>query len=550
MRDIVQHLLHWASEKPHAAAYKFVTREGAIASELSYRALLSRAQGVAATLRDRGSPGARAALVFVPGLEFLVAFFGCMLAGVIPVPMSPPRRLAERDSTNSIMRNCKPSFVLTTFDLSLKLSRSVAERAEWGALDWLSIDTITAQAYVGTTIALLQRDVAFLQYTSGSTSNPKGAMITHGNLSSNLAMMQRSFRTSSESVFVSWLPLFHDMGLTLNALHAVAVGACCILMAPMTFMQRPLQWLRTVSEYKADIAGAPNFAYDHCVDRLRSEDAEALNLTNWRVAFNGAEPVRQATLERFSSAFAPFGFDRRALFPCYGMAEATVMISGKTEFEKGPMTRNYDGGQIVACGSALSGEEIAIVDPDTRQRRACLTAGEIWIRGPNVAIGYWAEEEATEATFHARIEGEMETWLRTGDLGFLDQFGELFITGRLKDLIIIRGENHYPQDIEFTVKECHPALYGQLGVAFTTTGTRGESRLVVVQELSRKWRNRASKRDLDSAIREAVVKQHGIAAHQVVIVSVGAIPTTTSGKIQRARCRELWLANAYSVSDD
>jgi acyl-CoA synthetase (AMP-forming)/AMP-acid ligase II len=533
-KDIIQHLFHWAAVKPNARACIFVSNQGTTVDELTYADLMKRSLAVAAALRQRdGSPGQRAALVFEPGLAFLVGFFGSILAGLIAVPMSPPRRLAMRDSTDAIIANCLPRFVLTTSDLWMKLSGKVAGRPAWNGLEWLAVDDFAAQESDGAFVRPLPDETAFLQYTSGSTSNPKGAVITHANLANNLAMMTESFHTSSDSVFVSWLPLFHDMGLIANALHAVAIGATCILMAPMTFMQRPLRWLRTISEHKADFGGAPNFAFDHCVDRLRAADAEALNLADWRVAFTGAEPVRQATLERFARAFAPYGFNRRALFPCYGMAEATVMISGKTHFDDGPVIRDADGSTIVGCGSALRGEEIAIVDPSSRQRCAPLTTG------------YWADAVATETTFRARIDGESVPWLRTGDLGLLDSASELFISGRIKDLIIVRGENHYPQDIEFTIRACHPALHNQQGAAFAVAEERAEPRLVVVQEVGREWRNRATKHELDAAIREAVFREHGLAVHQLAIVSPGSVPTTTSGKIQRSRARAIWLANEF-----
>jgi acyl-CoA synthetase (AMP-forming)/AMP-acid ligase II len=372
-------------------------------------------------------------------------------------------------------------------------------------------------------------------------------MVSHANLLSNLSMMRKSFGTSSTSTFACWLPLFHDMGLVGNALHAMFVGASCILMAPLSFMQRPLAWLKVISDYQVDFAGCPNFGYDHCIDYLRMRAVEGFDLSSWRVAFNGAEPIRSATLERFATTFAPFGFDRRALFPCYGMAEATVMISGKTDRDGPPLECKVAGRSIVSCGSALDGEEIGVVHPETSVRRAAGTEGEIWVRGPHVAAGYWGNAEATNATFNACIAGEDGGWLRTGDLGFVDANGEIFVTGRLKDLIIVRGQNYYPQDIELSVRECHAAFRHQLGVAFTAPADRNEAALVVVQEAHPHLRRLVSAADLEMTVRDAVASDHGLAVHRAVIVPPGTVPRTTSGKVRRAKARDLWLAGVFGL---
>jgi acyl-CoA synthetase (AMP-forming)/AMP-acid ligase II len=327
------------------------------------------------------------------------------------------------------------------------------------------------------------------------------------------------------------------------------VGANCILMAPAAFMQRPIAWLKVISDHRVDIAGSPNFGFDHCVDYMAARAIEGIDLSSWHVAFNGAEPIRPATLDRFAAAFAPFGFDRCAHFPCYGMAEATVMVSGKTDRTGPPIEGNFGDRTLVSCGSALEGEEIAVVHPDTCVRLAAGIEGEIWVRGPHIPAGYWNNSEATAANFDAGIAGEGRGWLRTGDLGFLDASGELFVSGRLKDLIIVRGQNYHPQDIELAVQEGHAAFRHQLGAAFSAPAGRSEAAIVVIQEADHRLRRLVTTFELEAAVREAVATQHGLSVHTVVIVPPGTVPRTTSGKVQRARARTLWLSGALGGSN-
>ncbi|MBM3649348.1 MAG: fatty acyl-AMP ligase [Alphaproteobacteria bacterium] len=528
----------------------FATRDGEIAESLSFAALAARAISLAARLQALGARGERAALIFSPGLDFMVAMLGCMLSGVIAVPMALPRRDASRDQADAIIANCAPRFVLTTKkDATALLAPRLASRPQWQACRSIEIDDGQDEGPVAD-FAPSPGDIAFLQYTSGSTSSPKGVIVSQTNLLANLSMMRKSFGTSSDSRFACWVPLFHDMGLPLNALHALSAGAACILMAPLSFMQRPLAWLKVIADQRVDIAGCPNFGYDHCADYVQTRPPESLDLSSWRVAFNGAEPIRSATLDRFAAAFAPYGFDRRALFPCYGMAEATVIISGKTD-RSGPAVQCRRGDStLVSSGSAFDGEEVAIVEPATCTRLAAGAEGEIWARGPHIASGYWANAEATAAIFDARIAGEDGGWLRTGDLGFLDAAGELFVTGRLKDLIIVRGQNYYPQDIELSVQECHRAFHHQLGAAFTAPVGRTEQAVVVVQEVARRLRHLASDNHLETAAREAVANDHGLAVHKVVVVPPGTVPRRTSGKVQRSKARVLWLAGALTPAGE
>jgi acyl-CoA synthetase (AMP-forming)/AMP-acid ligase II len=366
------------------------------------------------------------------------------------------------------------------------------------------------------------------------------------------------------STFVGWLPLYHDMGLILNVLQPLYLGALCVLMAPVTFMQRPLAWLRAIHRYRAEVAAAPNFAFDLCVLRLRAEQMQGIDLSSWDVALNGAEPVRLDTIERFTSTFMPYGFRPSAMYPAYGLAEATLMVSGgdrgrdfvtrslsRSELQRGRLAvpaTPPDGQTLVGCGRAAVGVNLAIVDPESRRRLDADQIGEIWVNGANVTRGYWQNPPATSATFEARIDGEGDaTWLRTGDLGFRDRSGELFITGRLKDLIIIRGMNHYPQDIENTVQAAHPALRPHGGAAFAALDENGREKLIIVQEVERTYRRQIALDELVASIREAVVEEHEVNPDEILLLRPGGLPLTTSGKVQRSRARELWQNDALEL---
>ena len=548
-------------EQPDAAAFVFIDNQGDESASLSYRALYRRAAAIAVELIQRAAPAERALLVYPPGLELLCAFFGCLMAGLLPAPMMPPRRSAVRDASEAIVKKCGPRLVLTDSHLLGHGARDIRDRmATLGRDCWIATDLIEAAGGERTGFAPRLQEFALLQFTSGSTSAPKGVMVSHASLLSNLEMIKRAFGNGRGSTYASWTPLFHDMGLIVNALQAVYVGATCYLLAPATFLHRPMVWLQTISKRRVEVAGCPNFGFDHCVDRLRPEAIEGLDLSSWRVAFNGAEPVRAPTLERFAKAFAPYGFRASALYPSYGMAEATIMISGGRRGD-GAIVRAVDeaafqksrvvdaaagsGRDLVACGRELDGEEIAIVDPATRERLPPDRIGEIWVRGPHVAQGYFNDPEATREVFHAEIRGGSGSWLRTGDLGFLDAGGNLFVSGRLKDVIIVRGANHYPQDIERTVEECHPALRRHGAAAFSVGGERGEERLVVVQEIARMHRRAENLDEIEDCIREAVAEAHDLSVHQVVLIAPGALPVTTSGKVQRSLARKMFRDGAF-----
>jgi len=555
--SLVALLARRAQSQPDDRAYIFLSDRGDEEAVLTFRELHEAAQSLAAQLTGMSRPGERALLVFPPGLEFLVAFFGCLIAGVIAVPMMMPRRQSARDSSAAIMANCEPVIAFTSAAFATR--RDLRERFSNEKLQWIAVDLKTAGARAADLPEPDSQDIAFLQYTSGSTSDPKGVAVSHANLLANLEMIRQSLGNTRQSTYVNWVPLYHDMGMILNTLEALYVGALCVLMAPNAFMQRPLGWLRAIGRYRAEVGCGPNFGYDLCVSRYRAEQMEGVDLSAWKVALNGAEPVHADTIRLFNETFASHGFDPRAAFPAYGMAEATLLISGGYR-GAGHVTRTVgraglqahavgapkdqaDVQIVVGCGRALVGERIAIVEPDNCRRLPPGRVGEVWVSGPNVARFYWRNSEVTATGLSARVDGDDDgaNWLRTGDLGFVDGLGELFITGRMKDLVIVRGINHYPQDIEHTVQGLHPAFRQNCGAVFSVPDGQGEETLVVVQEIERTERNRIDPAEMKGLIREGVTDQHELFARHIALIKPGALPKTTSGKIQRSLTRRLWL---------
>lgn len=537
-----------AVDEPDRIAYIFLDDNGAEHTTTTYRELHERALAVAQLLLERCEPGDRALLVFPQCVEFITAYFGCLYANIIAVPVNPPRRGKVQDATRAIVADCAPTAVLTIGGL-LDPLRSVLEPL-CTAQQWLAVDELPTAEASFAPAAVDPDSVAFLQYTSGSTSAPKGVMVTHRNLVANEEMIRQSFGHDRESTVVGWAPFFHDQGLIGNVLQPVYVGATCIQMSPATFIRRPMRWLEAISRYRAHTSGGPNFAFDACVARAGAGDLPDLDLSSWKVAFNGAEPIRAETLDRFAKTFAPLGFSAQSVFPCYGLAEATLLVSASGK-GRGPRLLDADidaladrryvaaavdqGRTLVGSGSVLPGEVLRIVDPDTGNLCPPDRAGEIWVAGDHVAQGYWGLPEATAETFRAGDPERM--YLRTGDLGLVVD-GELYVVGRLKDLIIIRGRNYYPHDIEHTVQRAHPALRPGSGAAFAVPGRDGE-KLVVVQEIKRDID--AGTDDIAGAIRAAVLQEHELAVTDVVLAAPDTVRKTSSGKIMRAAARKRYL---------
>jgi amino acid adenylation domain-containing protein len=560
--SLVEVVRRRAQEQPDRLAYRFLADGEVEEATFTYAELERRARTIAAWLQEHGAAGERILLLYPASLDYVAAFYGCLLAGAVAVPAYPPRPNRPMPRIRAIVADAQARIALTTTAVFSTLERRIADLPDLAAMTWRTTDDLPDAAAEAWRDPDADRDtLAFLQYTSGSTALPKGVMVTHGNLLHNESLIEAACGHTPETPCVSWLPLYHDLGLIGNMIQSLYVGTPCTLMAPVAFLQSPIRWLRAVSKYGGHTSGGPNFAYELCAAKTTPEQREGLDLSSWRVAFNGAEPVRQETLERFTQVFAPYGFRPEAFFPCYGLAETTLIVTGPAKelphvhvpFRAEEMTRHRAvaaaGGEagareMVGCGRVLGDQEVAIVDPESRARCAADGVGEIWVSGPSIARGYWNRPEETAETFGAEIAGEGgRRYLRTGDLGFFHQ-GELYITGRRKDLIIIRGSNHYPQDVELTVERGHPALRPGGGAAFSVE-VDGEERLVVVQEIQREQR-RADLGEIAAAVRKAVADEHEVQLWALAVIKPGALPKTSSGKVQRRQTKADFLAGAFA----
>jgi acyl-CoA synthetase (AMP-forming)/AMP-acid ligase II len=560
---VVGILARRARLQPARRAYTFLPDGLKEGPGLTYGELDRQARALAASLAPHSTPGDRALLLYPQSLEFIVAFFGCLYAGIVAIPAYPPRPNQSGLRIFAIAEDAKPRLALTT---SALLTRSQAQFAQAGRIapmHWISTDEGTADLLGEWLPPEVNGDtLAYLQYTSGSTATPKGVTVTHSNLLHNLFDLDEGWEHTPESILVTWLPTFHDMGLVYGILEPLYRGFHCFLMPPLAFLQHPARWLRAISDRRATHSVGPNFAYELCVRKVKPEERVGLDLSSWVAAVNGAEPVRRETLERFRDMFAPCGFRWKAFCPGFGLAEATLKVTA-TRSADDPVfcsveadslekhrikecSPSQPGGRtFVGCGRAEGETGVAIVNPETLTLCARDEVGEIWVSGPSLTRGYWGRPEETSATFWARLSGTGDgPFLRTGDLGF-QQNGVLYVTGRLKDLIIIRGQNHYPQDIELTVAQCHPALRRGCGIAFSVDA-RGEERLIIVQEAGLDHENPQSD-ELVKTIRQAVAEGHELQAYSVVLLKPGAIPKTSSGKVQRQACRIAYLAGTLEV---
>lgn len=561
---LVEMLRHRAMHQPNDLAFTYLVDGESDEVRLTFAELDRRARVIAGWLQSQGLEGERALLLYPPGLDFITGYFGCLYAGVMAVTAYPPRMNRSLGRIQAIAADAGARVALTTESVYERVAPWLAETPDLMRVEWVPTDRLpdAAEAYWSEP-AISPDTLAFLQYTSGSTGTPKGVMLSHANLLHNCALISYSFEHSRSTSGVFWLPSYHDMGLVGGILQPMFLGRSNVIMSPMSFLQKPVRWLQAISKYRATTSGGPNFAYDLCLRKVTPEQRDQLDLSSWTVAFNGAEPVRVETLERFAEYFAPCGFRPEAFYPCYGLAEATLLVSGGQKLYR-PNTQSFDlrrleqdeavavpadaanARTLVSCGHDLPDQQIAIVDPHTFHPLPNGRIGEIWLTGPSVAQGYWKRPAETEQTFHARLaDGSSEHYLRTGDLGFMTG-GELYVTGRVKDLIIVRGVNHYPQDIELTVEHCDAALRPNSGAAFTIEA-QGRPQLVLVQELERGFKGEMSR--LIETIREAVVREHELVLDAVVLVKSGSIPKTSSGKIQRHAARQAFTKGTLKVID-
>jgi len=563
-------ILHWrARQQPKQQAYTFLVDGEVEGSYLTYEELERQARMIATWLQSYAISGERALLLYPPGLEFITAFFGCLYAGVVAVPAYPPRSHRSIPRLQAIVADAQASVALTTVSILAGIEHQFIQVPELASVRWLASDAYgnpSGQHTPDKSQDIQQQPVvtsdtlALLQYTSGSTAAPKGVMVSHGNLLHNQRLIQQGMQHTDKTIFVGWLPLFHDMGLVGNMLQPMYLGIPCVIMSPVAFLQQPFRWLQAISRYKATTSGGPNFAYDLCVQKITPEQRATLDLSSWEVAFNGSEPIRAKTLERFAATFAECGFRREAFYPCYGMAETTLIVSGGSKAAL-PVLQPVNSlalaqnqvvpasveeasvKTLVSCGQPLHDLNIVVVNPETLTRCDSNQVGEIWVAGDSVTQGYWNRAEQTKYAFRAYLKDtEVGSFLRTGDLGFLHN-GELFITGRLKDLIIIRGRNHYPQDLEWTVQQSHPSLQPSSGAAFSID-IAGVERLVIAQEVKRSYLRNLDIEEVIAAIRQAVAEVHELQVYAVLLLKTGSIPKTSSGKIQRRASRASFLAGS------
>ncbi|HZT41126.1 MAG TPA: AMP-binding protein [Chthonomonadaceae bacterium] len=558
--------VHRAREQGDHLAYAFLAGSAGEADCLTYAQLDRAAREIAAGLLSVSRPGDRALLVYELGPDFVTAFYGCLYAGLIAVPIPAPeasRLQACPQRVKSVATDCEARLLLGNARTHELLRACGVDSFLEGGTQWIDTRQYADGRAIGEAIPPDPDSLAYLQYTSGSTSTPKGVMITHANLVNHLAAMQQALEYDASSVSVCWMPHFHDYGLIEGYLMPLFNGTPAYLMSAFAFLKRPVSWLEAISRYRGTHTQGPNFAYRYCVRRVTAEQRAGLDLSSWRSAGCGAEPIHPSTSDDFYQMFAPCGLRREALRPAYGLAEATLMVTASPMSEAPRVTRfdatalgrgkivpqsaAADGGQsIAACGRPLSATTVAIVDPATSCRAEPDEVGEVWVESAGVAQGYWDRPEESAATFRAGIAGEAgSTYLRTGDLGFLHD-GQLYITARLKDLIIIHGLNHHPPDIEWTVQQAHLAFRADHGAAFGIA-VEGEERLVVVQELER---GEYADEELDrifSAAVQAVADHHGVALYGFVLIKRGSVPKTSSGKIQRQAARDAYLSGSLSL---
>jgi len=551
---LVECLQHRSVADGACTAFLFLSSGDEVTDRYTFSDLDQRARAIAAELTRHTQRGDRVLLLQPQGLEFLACFFGAMYAGLIPVPAYPPANRRHVARIETILKDAEASAILTTSVVGNK----VRDWLEYPARAVLDSDVIPSAAVGGfQPIKVDPIDIAFLQYTSGSTTAPRGVMITHANLVANLRMMKRAFGYASGTRVATWLPIFHDMGLIGNLLPTVAWKLEAHFMPPVAFLQKPLRWLKLLSDQRIEYTGGPNFSFAQCVDKITDEQRDALDLSSVKWFFCGAEPIRAQVIQAFLHRFESCGLRRNTFYPCYGMAETTLMVTGpqagsplrsfralKNDLLRGRGVEDEASSDVlplIGCGHSVEGQVLRIVDSESRMPVSDGTIGEIWVKGPHVAAGYWNRPEDSFRTFGACIMGAEAdgTFLRTGDLGFYLN-DHLYITGRLKELIIIRGRNYYPQDLEYVAVKAVADL--ESGAAFSVE-ENGSERLVLVFELKRTALKSVDGPALAEAIRRAVSEEFEIQPHTIVLIRPASLPKTSSGKIQRRSCREIFLKN-------
>jgi acyl-CoA synthetase (AMP-forming)/AMP-acid ligase II len=556
-----------AEREPDKTAFVFLKDGEDDEEKITYKELDHAARDVAQRLTAMSLKGERALMMFPPGLEFVKALFGCFYAGVIAVPAYPPRKNRSLDRIKTLVNDSGAGIVISTDDIYESIGRSFSDILELQQLSWMITDVMDTNTIQSPNLPISQSpnpsDIALLQYTSGSTGQPKGVMVTHRNIIRNVEFIRKSFELSRKSVSVTWLPSFHDMGLVDGVIEPVYTGFPGVLIPPVAFLQKPVRWLKAISKYGGTHGGGPNFAFDLCVDGISEEEKQGIDLSALKTLYCAAEPIRKNSFERFVDSFHNIGFKAKKLCPGSGMAETTLIITGPRA-GRGPVYlgisgnaleqnrvipvsgREQDVRYLVGVGFPWLDTNVRIVDPETSLPCKKDQVGEIWVSGSIVTAGYWNKTVETDQTYSAKIKGESGSgFLRTGDLGFF-YHGELFISGRLKDLIILHGRNYYPQDIEYLAEASHPALRSNASAAFSVDADNGE-KLVIVAEVER-----TALRNLDivavcEAIRQKIAEELELEVYAIQLLRTASILKTSSGKIQHKACREGFLRKSLEV---
>ncbi len=548
-------------QKPDHIVFRFLN-DGVTESEsLTYIELETRSKALGASMQEYGEKGDRVLLLFPAGLDYIASIFSCFYSGFIAVPAYPPRRNQKIHRLKSIIEDSKAKICILSHKVYETIERNFSEDPDLQNINWIIYEDIKDDNYKNFKEPLIKEDdIALIQYTSGSTGSPKGVMLTQLNLLYNSEYIRQAFDFNENSVGVNWLPIFHDMGLIGGVLQAAYLGVQNVGMPPTAFLKSPYNWLKAMEKYKGTTGGGPNFGFDYCLEKISDEQKQELDLKTVRTFYCGSEPVRKHTMIEFSKQF---GIEERQMYPVYGMAETTLIASGgyQTEDPKYLSLKsdylskeiievaentNEKVTELVGCGHTWMETEIIIVKPETFEKLDENTIGEIWIKGPTVAKGYWNKPEETERSFNAFTTNTNEgPFLRTGDMGFLRE-KELYITGRLKDLIIVRGRNYYPNDLEFTIQNCHDDFRNN-GVAVISVLKNGEEKLVVVQELERTALRKDNHDELISLIRKVISEEYELDVYAVCLIRTGSIPLTSSGKIQRRQTKYDYLNNDLNI---
>ncbi|SHO56624.1 fatty acyl-AMP ligase [Vibrio quintilis] len=553
---ILDCLTGYRNTHPNALAYTFLPGgkpQGKVVTD--YRTLDEQARKIAYSLVKRGLAGKNAILLYPAGLEFMYALYGCFYAGVVAIPGNLSRNSHHLMRLRDIIRDAGASAVLTTAELK----DSMMSKLDCPEVEWLSFESEDMCISADLFPEVKREDIAFIQYTSGSTASPKGVMVSHGNLLANIIAIRDTFGTGEHVRIGGWLPQFHDMGLIGHILHASALGGHYVFMPPLSFIQRPVRWLQLMSDYHCAFSTVPNFAYDLCVDKVSPEKLQGLDFSHWKWAGNGAEPVQAETIDAFTRFLAPYGFSPAAMTPCYGMAETTLMVSSSTDeevpviceipdsdvYQLDEYSQSQESRQkmqrLVSCGRVAPGHRIVIVHPETKQIQAEGQIGEIWVSGDSVAQGYWNNPDKTRQDFHAYTACGQGPFLRTGDSG-ITQDDQLFISGRLKDLIIVRGRNIFPQDIERSLADISP-LFRKNKTAAIQTGQE----IVLIQEVEKAaLKSPALAESIYQSV-TALTQAYEVSIRDLVLIPANTLPMTSSGKVQRALCRKRYEQSNFNV---